>query len=184
MGRKSSIHQLPKDIKVDLDKLIEKGSATIDEMMQYLESQGADVSRSSVGRYKKNIDKTLEKIRQSREIAEVLTKELGDSTESEMSGAIREILRSLVFDFMTTNDKTPSDKQLANIARAMKDLEHSAHISQDRESKIRKEIREEMERKAEEAASNVEDIVKDKGLSKGAINDIRKHILGISNDAE
>lgn len=179
MAQKSSIDQLPAEVKLELDKLIESGRHTIDQMVEYMQDKGADVSRSAVGRHTKKINKAVAKLRESREVASALATEMGDKGEGEMSSAMREILRSFIFDFMVKGDKTPDPKQLSFLARSLKDIEHTAQISAKREADIRKEMIALAKEKATEAAKEVGKVTKDAGLSKEMAEQIRRQILGI-----
>jgi len=178
MAQKSTIQQLPEDIKLELDKLIKDGRYTIDQLVEYLQDQGAPVSRSAVGRHKKKMDRALERLRQSGEVTKVLVKELGDKTEGEMSSAMREILRSMVFDFMMEGEKV-EPKQFMFIAKTLKDIEQTAQISTKREREVREEMKQIARDQAQEAAKEVDKITKQAGLSGEFADEIRRQILGV-----
>lgn len=53
MARKSAVSKLPSSVRQELDRLIDDGGATIDELQRWLRQQVPDhvVSRSALGRY-------------------------------------------------------------------------------------------------------------------------------------
>ena len=51
--------RLPEKVREEIGRLREKGR-TLDEILAYLKTLGAEVSRSALGRYTKNVDAIAE----------------------------------------------------------------------------------------------------------------------------
>lgn len=181
MPRKSTIDLLPQDLKKELNKLLQNGSATIDEIVGFLNEHEFEISRSAVGRYKKNLDSTMEKLKQSRHISEAMVRELGDETESNMSATLRELLRAFILELTTAEGAKVDDMKIGRLAKAIKDLDQAASTDASRMSKIRKEVQEEFARKAAEAAESVENVIKEEGgISIEEHNKIMHRFLGVT----
>ena len=76
MGRKSTVKCLPEKVREEIGRLREKGR-TLDEILAHLKTLRAQVSRSSLGRYTKNVDAIGEQVQERRALAEVLAERYG-----------------------------------------------------------------------------------------------------------
>lgn len=183
MGRKSSIKRLPpKVLKAVNDAL--RSESTIDEVVAKIEELGAEASRSSVARYKRNFDKVTAQIRQSQEIAEVLVKELGPNAAEGTTGrALVQVLQSIVFKVLLpqaeNEDPDVAAKDLHYLARTLKDMASATKIDLDRELKIREAVKAEMAEKAKKAAASSKTALSKAGLSDDTIKTVEEQILGI-----
>lgn len=99
MPRQSSVRRLPPELREQLGALLDQGR-TLNEIREHLSALGAEVSRSALGRFKQHIDKVGERIRRSREMAEVLMRRLGDAPESKTARWNIELLHGCVNDLM------------------------------------------------------------------------------------
>lgn len=185
MGTKSTIEtELEDDDRKALDKLIMDGKLTLDRIVEWLDEKGYGISRSAVGRHAKKVEIIGAKLRQSRAMTEALVTELGpDISEGKQGRVLVEVLRTLTFDLMSGKMEADNGaagfetKDVANLAKALKDLASANKIDLDRELKIR----EDAEKKAKaEAAKRVGDVVKQAGLTQKTANDIKSAILGIN----
>jgi len=188
MGVKSSIEtELEDDDRKALDQLIMDGKLTLDRIVKWLDEKGYGISRSAVGRHAKKVESVGAKLRQSRVMTEALVTELGpDISEGKQGRVLVEVLRTLTFDLMSGRMSDDSDtdefdtKDVANLAKALKDLASANKIDFDRELKIR----EEAEKKAKvEAAARVKEVIKGqkgKGITEETKNAIIDGILGRS----
>lgn len=183
MTRKSSITQLPPEIREELDKLLREDRFTIEQVVLHLQSLGANVSRSAVGRYHKRFDEIGKRMRESREIAAVWAQKIGSEPQGDIGRVVMEMLRTLAFDVtldLTEEDgETGQAKALAQpgaigaLALAMQRLESATKTSFERELKARKVA-------LEEAAKVVEKIASKGGMSAKTRDEIKAGILGIS----
>ena len=81
MGRKSSVMRQPPEIREEINERMDNGQ-TLDEVIAWLRENGvAGVSRTALWRHAKNIDRIMAKVRQSRMLAEVVTRRLKDAPE-------------------------------------------------------------------------------------------------------
>jgi hypothetical protein len=177
----STIERLPEDLLELLKaKLRENHFGNLDAIVelvnQALVERGDEtrISRSSLSRYSHNkLQPMLAQIQFSAELASTLAKSTPD-----IEGNINEALIRLVQDkmirmlFDLEQDQIPSPKEMSSLAQAIAQLTR-ASVSQ-------KKYREEVVRKATEAASEVEQTVKAAGLSDNAAAAIRAKILGVA----
>lgn len=174
MPRRSTVKELPKEIRVEVDRLLADGT-TIDDIVAKLQELGADISRSALGRYKQDFDQVTRRMREMREVAAGFARELGAAPEGETGRLLIELVQSLVFKFaarQSDQDAATTAQELYHVARAIKDLEHGASLGADRELKIRKDT-------ATEAAKAAGGAAKAAGLSAEAIAAIERDVLGI-----
>lgn len=176
MPRQSSIKRQLPEIKAAIDKLINAG-ATIQEIVAEVEARGGKVSRSAVGRYKKDMEKVTAKMREAREIAAGFASDLGEIPEGKTGRLLIEMLQTLIFqgllDRGQDDDGQSSAKDLMMLAKAIRDMASASKIDVDLEMSIRRET-------AKKAAAEAVKVAKKKGLSKDAINDFREQILGVA----
>lgn len=184
MVRRSSIKRLPANVRRHIDKWLANGQATLDDITAYLNEQGHEVSRSSVGRYAKNFEKVAAHLRESREMAEALVQEIGPAaTEGKVGRMLVEVLQKLVFDILLRKAQAADDplkeddqatpKELHLLARTLKDMASAQKIEVERELKIRTET-------ATLAAEAAVSIATDAGMSVERIEEFRKSILGLT----
>jgi len=139
------------------------------------------ISQTAMHRHRKKVDRIAEKYRQSREMAEVLADKMGDEfTSSEFGGTLVKLLRSLVFDFMSTQmdeEKEIDPAQFMFLAKAIKDAAGAMRLDQDHEKKRQ----EEADRRAREKVADAVDaaVAGEKGLSRDTVEAIKQRILGV-----
>lgn len=181
MPQPSTIDRLPPDIKATLQELLQDPrvsqldvTAKINEL---LEAEGHEerVSKSAVNRYAVKMSEVGEKLRQSRDVAEMFISKVGAAPQGQTGLLINEILRTLAFDLsLKIQDSDLSDPetlastidQLKSLALATQRLEQSATINIKRAGEIRKQA-------LEDAASAVEKTAKEKGITTESIEAIR-----------
>jgi hypothetical protein len=156
-GRQSSIDRLPPDILERLQELLRDPRCTQLDATIRINAILADeghperVSKSAVNRYDLEMRKVGEKLRQSREIAEMWIGKMGAAPQGKIGNLINETLRSLAFDITLklqdgelNGESLPGViDQLKGMALAMQRLEASASLSVKREAEIRRQALEE-----------------------------------------
>jgi len=176
MGRKSTVKQLDKRIRAEVDSAIREGRATIDDLVDLIQAAGADVSRSAMGRYKHNAEKQMEKYRQAQEVAKVWIGKFEDDPDGDVGRLLAEMLRTVAFqtigDF-DDKDGGASSQELMFIAKAIKELASADKISADRALLVRKEF-------AKEAAAVVEKAATSSGMTASTVAQIKREILGLA----
>lgn len=178
MGRKSSIKRLPRPVQKAINREIEADRLTLDEIIDLIREEfGEDhaPSRSSLHRYKLNMEEQMQAVRESREIADVWAEKLGQEPDSDIGKVVLEILRTL--SYRTSADllqqgKGVDPKQLAQLSRAMTYIENAGRLSQQREREL-------LEAARAEAADKAAAIATKGGMSQEMVTELRKQLLGI-----
>ncbi len=182
MGQKSSIEtELSDEDRAALNKMIVSGKWTIMGLLEWLGERDYEISRSALGRHKRKVDRVAERMRQSREVTEALTKELGDSALQGKQGRLLvEMTRGLVFDLL---DKIHDDdaeglapQDVMMLGKGLAELGKALRLDQDFETKIREQVALEERNRAADVAG---DAVRAGGASDDDVAFIRSEILGI-----
>lgn len=180
MGRSSTLKTLPKEILDEVNRLLVDDNWSIDEVVAHLNEAGFDKSRSAVGRHRKNIFKVAGKLKQSREMAQALIREIGPgAADGKTARLLVEVLQKLVFDHLLNKveaEEEGTPKDFMTLARALKDMAQAQKTDTDREAKIRDLAAKETKAAAAEI---VEGHAKKAGLTKQTVNAIKADILGI-----
>lgn len=155
MGRKSTLRRLPPEIQTEINRILSEGRLTLDELLEHLRGIGVEgVSRSALGRQKQKIDKMAARLRQSREMAEALVREVGPSAaEGEQGRLLVQALRGLVMDHLANLEEDADPKSFMAIARALKDMAQANRLDQDFEARVRERIQREAEKKLDDATA-------------------------------
>jgi hypothetical protein len=177
--------ELSEEDRAEFRRLLASGRLSIDALTTWLEAKGYEIGRSSVGRYAKSFERTVAKLRQSREITKALCAELGESAEQGKQGRILvEMTRSMVHDLIEKMQDDPdqvSTKDIMQLGKGLAELGKALRLDQDFEEKIRvRVIAEEREKAAEVAA----EVVEKRGASVEEVAFIRAKILGIADRVE
>lgn len=179
MARKSSVKLLPPKILAEVNAAIKRGS-TLDEIVAMLQKLGQDISRSAMGRYSKDFAGMAAREREMTAIAEAFGKEFGDADNQQtrlMIHLLRSVITRAVMPMASGEDIELTGKQLADLARAVKDVTSASKTQVDREAKIRDE---EKKRVKDLAAKAADEAGRKAGASPETIARIRAEILGIN----
>jgi len=161
MGRKSTIKRLPPEVRQKIADLVDRG-ATIDEILAHLDTMGARVSRSALGRHVKGLNEVAKEIQQSRLVAEAIAKEFGAEDQDRVADANLEMMHTVMRRLMFSEDGIiqlgPQEAELTT--RALKNLaqtrkantETVAKIREEERKRAREEIRADAAEKAKAAA--------------------------------
>jgi len=169
----STITRLPQELRSQLDRLLTQGKFTLVEITDHMRQLGADVSKSAVHRYSQHHEKIASDIRLTREMANAIGRELEDVTGDSGRLVIESMQAILLRARMQIASGEEIDpKQLGELARAAKDLQHALKLNVDTEIKIR-------ERVVKEAADVVEKAATAEGLSAATVTAIKEKVLGI-----
>jgi hypothetical protein len=175
---RSSIRQLPDELRKEVDRLLADGRHTIRDVTQHLRSLGADVSKSAVHRYSQDFEQVAADIRLTREMAVAIGRELSDVPEGDSGRLVIESLQALLLRArkQLADTDTLDVPHLAALSRAAKDLQTALKSSVDTEIKVR-------ERAARDAAKAAEEVATEQGLSAPTVEAIKARILGITTRA-
>lgn len=178
MGRKSTVKQLPDQVRTLVDRLVREDRATIDQIVGKLEELlGNDApSRSSVGRYVKHTREQMQRYREAQELAKVWVGKLEEEPEGDVGRLLSEMLRTVAFQQLAAAGDEGAQiktKEISMLAGAMRDLASADKITMDRELRIRQEV-------AKQAADVADKAAKRHGLTGDAAAEIRREILGVA----
>lgn len=187
VSRPSTIDRLPPEVRDALNGWLRDPGITQTEATErvnlLLDEFGAPpISRHAVNRYDLRMRSVGQKLRESRQVAEVWIAKLGSEPGGRLGHLVTELIRSLAFDLSLklqegelTEESLPGVVSLVNkLALTAQRVERASDISQNREAKIRQSERE----KAADIATR--SLSRQKGLSPDTIETIKRDILGIS----
>ena len=179
VGRRSSIDRLPPPLRDAVQAALKQG-LTIDEIVDMLSEEGAEVSRSAVGRYTKNYREMAERQRDMSSVAKAFASEFGDADNSQQKLLIQmftSVMTQAVLPLASGEDPEIDPRDMHFLARSIKDIASAAKTDTDREAKIRDE-----ERKTAraEAAKVAEQAARGAGATPETIDAIKRELLGIA----
>ncbi|MFP1109004.1 DUF3486 family protein [Vibrio cholerae] len=188
-NRKSKVELLPEEIRNTLNVFIRSGNMTqkdiLEAVNQMIDDAGlgddAKLSRTGFNRYAKRMEDMGQRLRQSREVAEVWVSKLGEAPTSDVGKLLQEFVRTMAFETSMKmmeaaegeEGEVISPKALGQLALVVQRIETAAMTSMKREKEIRAAF-------AAEAAEAAEKIVKQAGISTDTATDIKNQILGIA----
>ena len=186
-NRKSKIELLPPEIRQTLNVFIRSGDMMQKDILKAVHEmcdeaglpEEAKPSKTSFNRYAKRMDEMGQRLRQSREVAEVWASKLGDAPTSDVGKLLQEFVRTMAFEtsmhMMDEADEgnPTSPKALAQLALVIQRIEQASMVSH----KVEKEIRAAF---AIEVAEQTEKFVKQAGITNETAQDIKNKILGIA----
>lgn len=187
-NRKSKVELLPEEIRNTLNIFIRSGNMTqkdiLEAVNQMIDEAGlpddAKLSRTGFNRYAKRMEEMGQRLRQSREVAEVWVSKLGDAPTSDVGKLLQEFVRTMAFDtsmkMMEASEgedgEVISPKALGQLALVVQRIETAAMSSMKREKEIRAAF-------AEEAANAVSDELRGiDGMSEQFEDRIRGILMG------
>jgi leucyl aminopeptidase (aminopeptidase T) len=178
MPARSAIIQLPAMVKTELDRrLLKNGFSDYEALAAWLSEQGFEIGKSSVHRYGQGLERKLSAIKASTSAAAAIADAAPDDADLR-SAAVISLIQTEVFDVLVTlqeaDDADPAER-LKLMSRAAKSIAELSRASVN-QKKWQVEVRD----KINAAADAVEAIAKKGGLSKAALDTIRRDILGIA----
>ncbi|MBB4287787.1 phage protein Gp27 family protein [Roseospira goensis] len=185
MGRKSRIDtELSPDDRAEFRRLLGSGCLTIDELTDWLEAHGYDISRSAVGRASQRQAALAARLRETRAITDGLAAELGEAaTQGRQGRLLVETSRSLVLDFLTradTGEGGLDPKDVMMLGKGLAELAKAARYDQDFEQKVEVRARKlAAEMAAAKAGEMVEKAGPSAGLSAETIARLKADFLGM-----
>jgi DNA-binding transcriptional ArsR family regulator len=194
VARPSSIDRLPEEVRLEIARLRQNGR-TIDEILSHLRKLDgiAPVSRSALGRHLKSVESLGERIRRSRQVAEVLAKEFGDAPESRAARTNIELMHTAVLDFFTRaengDEEIDKDGKAALSGNPMgmmmlaKALDHLTRASRANEDFVAKAEQRAADHAKRDAAKAVDSVGREKGISVETLNAIKAGIFGVKATA-
>jgi len=183
MGQKSSIDKLPKKLREKLLELLADPAVTQTQIVDAINEEAGEsiISRSSLNRYAKKMQRFAEKNRQAKEVANAYIEKFGAEDRNKLGKVVNEQIRLAAFDLISEIDDLKESKEadpaliteiIFKVSRGLRDLEQAEKLNAERSETIRKTA-------LEEAASVFEESAKTNGISTSTIESIKKDLLGL-----
>jgi len=189
MGRRSKVRSAPDALREAVDAAIRAGW-TVDEIHAEAERVAGEIdlpedeipSRSSLGRYRASVERQMEHYRQAQQLASVWAEQLPDN--GDVAQLTRQVLSTLAFQAagQMSDDEDINGKEVAWLARALKDIAMSSRMDVETRAKIKAEAAEEA---AEEAAAKLREMEHEdaqggaRTLDPETLRRIREEVYGI-----
>lgn len=178
MAPRSSIEKLPEDVRRWLERaLTENGFSGYVELENLLKEKGYQISKSAIHRYGQKIENRLKAIKESAEIAKLITDQVDDEGDSQSDALMRLVqtdLMNLLIDARNVDELDIKDRMkiLGNIGKNIAAMTNSSVKLKQHQADVK--------RRAEIAAAETEKIVVQAGLSADTVRTIKERILGIA----
>lgn len=95
------MRRLPREVLDTVNGLLESGH-TVDEVTEFLRGMGEEVSRSCVGRYRKQWAESVRDLAEVREFSRTVVSELSKQPESRTARLNTELMEAALFQCMTS----------------------------------------------------------------------------------
>lgn len=181
MGQRGKVTQLPDEVRKQLDaELVKRGFSGYDALETWLHGIGIAISKSSIHRYGKNLERKLAAIKASTEAARLIASEAPDDADHR-SGAVISMIQTEVFDVLVALqelddpevDPLKRAKLLSTLAKNVATLSRASVHQKRHEIEIRA--------KAEAVADKVARMGKKGGWSAKTIEEAKREIMGIAS---
>ncbi len=166
---------MPDEVRQELEKrLIQGGFAGYVDLAEWLNEQGFEISKSSVGRYGKNFKNRLQALKVATDQAKAIV-EASEDDAGAMNDAIIRLVQTKTFELLV--ELEADNKDLPRIGQMVAKLAQAAvrqkKWQQEMEGKIR-------EKALEEAAQAVGAAAAEQGLNNEQAEFWRKKVLGVA----
>ncbi len=170
MPPRSKIKQLPPEIKQWLDRSLIEGNFSGYELLeQELSTRGFVIGKSSINRYGQEFEQRMRALKLATEQAKAISNYVPDD-EGAMNDALIRLVQQKAFETLLKMEEGAPMKEIGLMVARLS----NATVKQ-------KQFAAEVRNKASAAADSVEAIAKKGGLSKAALDTIRRDILGIAS---
>ncbi|MDB5432411.1 MAG: hypothetical protein JWP35_3527 [Caulobacter sp.] len=180
MAGRSKVYDLDPAMRAELDRLLRDRRWTLDQIVEHLAglTEGPVPSRSSIGRYKQDIDQVAEQMTRQREIASAIVSKFGDQPDNQVARLNLELLHGVLFRIVTSvgedgDTVSLSAKEAQLLADAANRLASAEKTNEERTVKLKAEM-------AKQALAAVDRVAKrEGGLSRATVDTIKAEILGV-----
>ena len=182
MARQSSIKRLPTEVRSYLERLLREDRYTLDELIQRLQSKfpGENTpSRSSLHRYRTNMEEMLGRMREIDAAANVLVKEFGEDAGDKAGALLAQSITTLATNAAFKAHSEMDDisiEEIGKLARAAKAAMETRTMSFKERQAIERAAE---ERLLKEQNKKLEDMGRKGTLSQETLASIRRDIYGI-----
>lgn len=177
--KRSKITQLPPEIRKWLDKVLaEKNFSDYQLLEEELKKRGFSIGKSSIHRYGSNLERRLAAIKASTHAAAMIAEAAPDDA-GQRSAAVMGMLETEIFELLVGMQDVEAEDDPLKRAKLLSALAGNiAKLSRASVNQKKHEL--EVRDKVKAAAAAAEKIGRKGGLSKGAVDEIRREILGIA----
>ena len=179
MGRLSSVDVLPEDVQAEIGRLRQNGR-TIDEILVHLRTLDgiAPPSRSALGRHIQGMDAMIQQMRATRQAAAALNGRPDDGPVSAVAQANIEMLHTALFNLQMAamSGENLDASTVKMLSQSMRDLGVATKANVDVLITAEKRA---AERAKTEAATAVEKVARERGLSAATRDAIKASIFGV-----
>jgi cell division septum initiation protein DivIVA len=133
MARRSKVDTLPPDLKAELERLLaDRTHGGYRALAAWLMDQGYQISKSSVHRYDKRLQRVMERIRASTEAARMIARATPDEAD-EHSAAVLRMVQSSLFDALTqiteAQEETDPEQRIKVLSQAARAIAEASRAS-------------------------------------------------------
>lgn len=182
MPKVSTLKRLPPEVKERIGVLLSEGCSLV-KIVEALDELGHKASKSALHRYKQRIDTIGERLRRSRETAELLVERFGQGLESKTARLNIELLQDTIMQIQARMEEGDGDEKGPGtpmgamlLAKAVEHLTKASRHDAELTVKIREQAAAEARNKAAEAATVAG---RQLGLDEKQAAFIRAEILGV-----
>ena len=169
--QRSKIELLPDAVLNELNERLVKGRFSgYEELAAWLQEQGFEIGKSSLHRYGQKFEDKLAALKIATDQARAVVNASPDD-DGAMNEALMRLIQEKLFSILRDMNVDPKKINIASLVRAVAEFT--------RANVAHRKYREHVRDRSKAAAASVEKIAKKGGLSKGAVEEIRREILGI-----
>lgn len=183
MARQSSIKRLPTEVRSYLERLLREDRYTLDELIERLQDKfpGENTpSRSSLHRYRSNMEEMLGRMREIDAAANVLVKEFGEDAGDKAGALLAQSITTLATNAAFKAHSEMDDisiEEIGKLARAAKAAMETRTMSFKERQAIERAAREKLLREQNE---NLQEAAKAQGMDEEQVRFWREKVLGIN----
>lgn len=182
MGRKSTVHKLPEEIRSHIERRLREDRMTLDELLADIHAHFPDEntpSRSTLGRYKQTFGEMVGRMREQDRMARLLVSELGENPDERAGALMVQAVTTLTTHaaFTAQQEAEPDIDTVRHLARAAKDVLQSRKISFDERREIERAA---CERQLREQEENLKKVARERGMDKESVDFWRRRVLGVN----
>ncbi|MFM2329918.1 MAG: hypothetical protein RLZZ494_2021 [Pseudomonadota bacterium] len=181
MARRSSIEDLPQETQERLAELIREGW-TIDEITKVLTDMGAQVSRSSVGRYMQRQSMAMLRYQEAQAVAKVWVDRIEAEPDGDVARLLPQMLSAVAFttiDSMSDAEQGAEAMDVMLMARAIKDISGAKMSQAQLELKMREVRKAAQDALLAEQREKLAELKKTGGVTESTLAAIHE-VLGIT----
>lgn len=150
MGRKSSIDQMPAEVKAHIQKRLREGRLTLAGLIEDLREHFPDVdppSKSAMGRYSQSVSQIVAHEREMAVAAEALVAELGEEFDAKSGALLAQAVTTLASKTAMAQIQSGETMEIADVldlARAAKAAQEARSLNLRERQAVAKAAREKL----------------------------------------